>query len=199
MSAAEISHAIQSVDFLVMIRESPILYPVIMASHLGCIALFGGLILMTDLRLLGFTMTEIPVTDFMNGTRIWKRLGLLIMLTCGILLATSEMDKYYANPYFQIKICVILLAGIHYLVFRRSVYANTVALDNSPTMPGIAKLAAWSSLVIWIGILSLGRWIAYYEPPDRKPGGAQNPIAVIEHVDRGAAIAARNVPKAQGN
>src|SRR5580698_1257782 len=152
MSAAEISHAIQSVDFLIMIRESPILYPVIMASHLSCIALFGGLILVTDLRLLGFTMTEVPVTDLVRGTRIWKILGLVIMLTCGILLATSEMDKYYANPYFQIKILVILLAGIHYLVFRSRVYNNTVALDQSPQMPGVAKLAGWTSIIIWVGI-----------------------------------------------
>jgi len=187
MSAAEISHAIQEIGFLVAVRESAILYPVIMATHLGCIALFGGLILVTDLRLLGVSMTKIPLADLLNGTRIWKRIGLTLMLICGLLLATSEMDKYYANPYFQIKLGVLVLAGVHALVFRRSVYANAAELDKSPTMPGIAKLCGWTSLLIWIGILSLGRWIAYYESPDRRPGGALNPTAIImQHSDHGA-------------
>jgi hypothetical protein len=66
-------------------------------------------------------------------------------------------------------------------------------------MPGVAKLAAWTSLFIWIGILSLGRWIAYYEPPERRPGGSQNPTAVIEHVERGTAIATARTYGAQGN
>ena len=55
---------------------------------------------------------------------------------------------------------LLALVGVHAVVFRRSVYraASNVA-------PGNAKLAACLSLVLWLGILSMGRWIAYYEPP----------------------------------
>jgi hypothetical protein len=31
-------------------------------------------------------------------------------------------------------------------------------------MPTVVKVAAISTLVIWIGIACCGRWIAYYEP-----------------------------------
>ena len=199
MSAAEISHAIQEVGFLVSFRESAIVYPVIMSTHLACIALFGGMILVTDLRLLGLIMTEIPLTNLVDGLRIWKRLGLIIMVFCGLLLATSEMDKYYANPYFQIKIALLLLVGVHAMIFRRSVYANTAAIDRTPVLPGMAKLAGWTSLIIWICIFSLGRWIAYYEPPERRPGGSQNPTALIERVERVTAMAAARTPGVQGN
>jgi hypothetical protein len=34
-------------------------------------------------------------------------------------------------------------------------------------MPRVARVAAISSLVLWIGIASCGRWIAYYEPKDK--------------------------------
>ena len=43
MDIASISHAIQSIGFLTYIRESGYTYPVIMATHLTCIAVFGGL------------------------------------------------------------------------------------------------------------------------------------------------------------
>jgi hypothetical protein len=202
MSAAEISHSIQEIGFLVAFRESALLYPIIMSTHLGCIALFGGMILVTDLRLIGIALTDIPVSNLVNSLRIWKRVGLTIMVFCGLLLATSEMDKYYANPYFQLKITILLLAFIHGFIFRRSVYTNTAELDKSPVMPGVAKLAGWTSIVMWVLILSLGRWIAYYEPPERRPGGALNPRTMIQQVERGAAIAAISKaapPAAKGN
>ncbi len=181
MSAAEISHAIQSIGFLTYIRESGYTYPVIMATHLTCIGIFGGLILTTDLRLLGLAFTDISVTDFVRGTRIWKRIGFVIMVTMGLLLGTSEMDKYYANPYFLLKMLLIVLVGVHALYFRPRVYNNTTAIDRAPQIPGVAKAAAVISLVLWIGIASCGRWIAYWEPPRPKAPAIPTTAAIDIH------------------
>jgi hypothetical protein len=87
------------------------------------------------------------------------------MISCGILLAGAKLDTYYDNPYFQLKLSLLLLVGVHALVFHRSVYGNAAELDRAAAIPGIAKTAACLSLVLWIGILSAGRWIAYYERP----------------------------------
>lgn len=184
MSIAELSHQIQSIGFLTYIRESGYTYPMILATHLTAICVFGGLILMTDLRILGLAMREISVTDVVGQLRRWKQVGFVIMVTAGLLLATSEMDKYYANPYFLTKICLLILVGVHALVFHSSVYGNTEALDRAPQMPQVAKTAAILSLVLWIGIASCGRWIAYYEPKDK---------------DRPAPAAGLKVPAQPGN
>jgi hypothetical protein len=170
MTIAEISHQIQSVEFLTYIRESGYTYPMILSTHLATIAVFGGMILMTDLRILGFAMREVPVSEVYGQLRRWKQVGFVIMVTMGLLLATSEMDKYYGNPYFQMKICLLLLVAVHAIVFRKSVYGDTEALDRAPQMPTVARVAAISSLVLWIGIASCGRWIAYYEPKDKDKG-----------------------------
>jgi hypothetical protein len=76
------------------------------------------------------------------------------------LLATSKMDTYYPNPYFQIKMLLLALVGVHALAFHGSVYGKSAAAEGAP-----AKLAGALSLVLWTGILSMGRWIAYYEAP----------------------------------
>jgi len=49
------------------------------------------------------------------------------------------------------------------LIFRKSVYNNTAALDRAPVIPTNAKVAAVISLALWVGLISAGRLIGYYE------------------------------------
>ncbi len=162
MWAGQISQAIQNTAYFTAIRESGLPYPLILSSHLACIAVFGGLILMTDLRLLGVAMTNIPASVVVERTRPWKIAGLLIMLTLGIHLGGAKLADYYDNPYFILKMTLLVLVGVHALVFRKSVYRNPAALDDPKGLPGAAKIAAVLSMVMWVGILSCGRWIAYW-------------------------------------
>jgi hypothetical protein len=160
LSISSVSHWIQSGQLPTYVRESALFYPMILTTHLACIAFFGGLILMTDLRLLGVVMKSTPAPVVIAQLRPLKWIGFVIMVTCGILLATAKMDLYYPNPYFQLKLTLLALVGIHAWIFHRSVFGKTAPAEGAP-----AKLAGALSLVLWTGILSLGRWIAYYEPP----------------------------------
>jgi len=159
-----ISNSIQSIDFLTAIRESALVYPILLGTHLACIAFFGGMILITDLRLLGLSLKNLTITEVVVGLRPWKRLGGVIMITCGLLLGSSEAVKYAPNPYFWTKMTILALIGIHALIFRPIVYNNTEELDRSPVIPSKAKVAAYLSLILWLGMICMGRLIAYYEP-----------------------------------
>jgi hypothetical protein len=156
--------AIQNLQLFTEIRESALAYPIILSTHLSSIALFGGAILITDLRLLGLAMRGQLASDVIAQLRNWKRIGFVMMVSTGILLAGAKAASYYANPYFQLKLSLLCLVGMHALVFRRRVYGGTAQLDAAAPMPRIAKLAACLSLALWLGILSAGRLIAYYEP-----------------------------------
>jgi len=158
-----ISETIQSIGFLTDLRESALVYPVVMTTHLACIAVFGGMIVMTDLRLLGIAMTDRSVSDVVNQFRVWKRVGFCIMVTMGTLLATSEAVKYSANPYFWAKMFFLTMVAVHAIVFKSRVYDNTAAIDKAPALPGVAKAAGALSLGMWFGIMSMGRLIGYYE------------------------------------
>jgi len=169
MSAAAIANAIQNTDFFTAMRESELVYPIVLSLHLTSIAVFGGMILMTDLRLLGLAMQKRSVTDVVTQLRIWKYVGFVIMISCGIMLGGAKFGSYYDNPYFQMKMSLLFLVGVHALVFRRSVYGNTANIDRAPEMPRVAKVAACISLALWLGIMSCGRWIAYFERPEDRP------------------------------
>ena len=73
---------LQQTDFGTALRESALVYPTVMATHLTGMALFGGLIFMTDLRILGLAMRGTSVSDVVSQFRPWKRLGLVLVATC---------------------------------------------------------------------------------------------------------------------
>jgi hypothetical protein len=156
---------IQLTDFFTALRGSAYVYPIVLSLHMVGIALFGGMILMTDLRLLGVTMRERSIADVVNQLRVPKRWGLLLTVTCGFLMFGSKAEEYYYNAFFRTKLILFAVVIITELVFYRSVYANPAALDQTPTVPGNAKLAAAISLLLWTSIACCGRGIGYIEPP----------------------------------
>jgi len=158
-----IAHSIQSIGFLTDFSESVLAYPIVLSTHLTCIALFGGMILVTDLRLLGLTFKSLTITEVVTSLRPWKRGAGVVMITTGLLLATSEAETYAPNPFFWTKMIVLGLIGVHALIFRPIVYNQTQELDRSPVIPTKAKIAAILSLALWTAMFTMGRLIAYWE------------------------------------
>jgi hypothetical protein len=187
-----IALSLESIGFLTDFRESALVYPVVMSTHLTCIAIFGGMILMTDLRLLGVAMTDRSITEVVSKFRLWKRVGFCIMVTMGALLASSEATKYSPNPFFWAKMTFLALIGIHALIFRPLVYNDTLELDKSPTLPARAKLAGALSLFLWFGVLTFGRLIGYYEGPGSPGSSETKPAAALTLPVSQAAAAQRS-------
>ncbi len=159
LSLADIGQMLQDLGPFTAIRESRYVYPFVLATHLACLAVFGGAILATNLRLLGWAFIDTPAALVITRLRAWKYVGFIIMITCGLLIAGSKASEYFVNPYFQIKMLLLGLVGIHALVFRGSVYRNPTLVDGSTD----GKTAATLSFVLWMGLLSMGRWIAYFD------------------------------------
>ena len=61
------------------IRESLVLYPIILSLHLVFMALFGASIVLTDLRLLGWAMTGYSIADVVGLLRNVKTLRGLVL------------------------------------------------------------------------------------------------------------------------
>src|SRR5580658_1988988 len=138
MSVLEIFRWVQYTEFATAFRESGLVYPIVMTGHLTGMALFGGMIAITDMRLLGWAMRGSSITDVVDQLRIWKQIGFVLVVGCGAMLLGSKAEMYYYNPFYWTKMSLLLLVGVHALAFR-SVYGNTAALDNAPRIPGKAK------------------------------------------------------------
>src|SRR5262249_19136193 len=159
MTISSLLDWVESTDLSTAIREGGLPYPIIGGIHLLSIALFGGMVLVTNLRLLGWGMQRWLVSELMQQLRVWKWIGFAVVTVTGLLLAWAEPVKLYKSPSFWIKMVLLLLLGVQTLAFRRDVYANTLALDKHLTPK--AKFAAVCSMILWAGLVISGRWIAF--------------------------------------
>ncbi|MGH7969024.1 MAG: DUF6644 family protein [Limisphaerales bacterium] len=157
---------VQSTTFFTALRGSWFVYPVVLSLHLLGIAIFGGMILVTNMRLLGLAFRDRSISDMVDQLRIPKRYGLVLVATCGLLLLGAKAEEYYYNIFFRLKLLLLCLIFVHGWIFRRSVYFNTSALDVArPRIPGRAKLAASLSILLWVAVACAGRGIGYIDPP----------------------------------
>ena len=66
---------LQYTTFATAFRESAMVYPAVLIGHLTGMGLFGGMIAITDMRLLGLAMKRSSITDVVDQLRVWKRIG----------------------------------------------------------------------------------------------------------------------------
>ena len=74
---------------------------------------------------------------------------------------SSEAAKMYGNWAFQVKMLLILIAGLNAIVFHSLAYQSVGKWDNDPVAPLSARVAGTASILLWFGIVAMGRWIAY--------------------------------------
>jgi len=143
------------------IRESLWLFPIIETLHIfGIISLVGGTSIL-DLRLMGLTFRDEPVTKLAKRFLPWAWFGFIVQVVTGILMFSSEAAKMYGNCAFQIKMLLILMAGINAIVFHFLAYQSVGRWDRDPVAPLSARIAGTASILLWFGIVAMGRWIAY--------------------------------------
>ncbi|HEY1757018.1 MAG TPA: DUF6644 family protein [Bryobacteraceae bacterium] len=154
---------LQYTDWAAALRYSGTVYPLVLTLHMIGLGFFGGMILFTNLRLLGWSLKRLPISKVIAALRVPKHIGITIVATCGILMASSKAEEYYYNLFFWAKMSLLGLIIVHGFAFRRSVYRS----PQEP-VPSQAKLAGALSSLLWIGVMICGRGIGYIEPPLEK-------------------------------
>ena len=136
------------------------LYPIVEIVHiLGFVVLVGAAVLF-DLRLLGLAR-HLPVTGLARYHLWWARVALLLIVPSGLLMFSAHATEMAENPAFQMKLALIVVAGLNAAIFHRGVFRSVGSWDRDIVAPGGARLAALLSLVLWTGVISCGRLLAY--------------------------------------
>ncbi|MGA2510079.1 MAG: DUF6644 family protein [Candidatus Acidiferrales bacterium] len=146
----------------VYLREAPYPFPVLIIIHIIAIALFGGMVVMGNLRVLGWAMRSVPVSQVIGQFRPWKWTGFAILLISGTLLAMSDPLEYYDNIMFWISMLLLVAAGLNAMIFHFGAYRSVAAWDESATAPPGARRWAGVSLFLWIALVFAGRATAFF-------------------------------------
>lgn len=135
------------------------LWPLLEIIHFIGLSLLLGSILVVDLRLAGF----LRQIDLKSIYRLlpWATTGFIMNLLSGVLFFFGDPARYSINIGFQIKMILVLVAGLNVLVFALKINPRIAGWDPHGDTTVLAKSVAWISLVAWIAVLLLGRLIPY--------------------------------------
>ena len=145
----------------VFVRESLWGFPILVAIHIITLVFSVGIVVWLDLRLLGVSMTGVPVS------RVYRRLmplafvGFAIMAVSGVTLFTGFATSAYKNPYFRAKLIALLVAGLNAFVYHTSVERRISLWDRSPRPPAAARMAGLISILAWTTVILAGRMMSY--------------------------------------
>jgi hypothetical protein len=130
-------------------------YPLVSTLHLLGIALLVGGIAPVDLRLLGCWRSEI-VAASLDRLRHVAAFGLVLAIVTGCALFSVRASEYIENPWLLAKWGLLALAVVNAGLFGWRRRAGKADLDSRH-----ARLAGGLSMLLWLGALACGRWIAF--------------------------------------
>lgn len=153
--------SIEATPWSTALRESEWAYPIIQSSHVLGLALFLGLTVLMDLRLVGRLLTFVPVGVVMSRLLPWVRAGFGLMAVSGAILVVATPVNYVSNVFMQAKLVLLILAGLNIWVFHSRLYPSVAEWGDAAVPPRGARLAGACSLTLWTLTLAAGRLVAY--------------------------------------
>jgi hypothetical protein len=141
------------------VREGFYWYVVPQVLHMLGMVLFGGAVVMSDLRLLGWLRRPSAAALAVELMPL-EWLGFWLTSVTGVMLFMSDATRFYDNPAFIVKVVLLLLIALNAWIFCSLVYRDVAVWDRVDPPTG-AKLAAALSLILWIGVIAASRAIAF--------------------------------------
>jgi hypothetical protein len=142
------------------LHESLYMYAITESTHVLSIMLFVGTIAMVDLRLLGISYTNVPVSQMLSRMLPWTVAGFGLLVISGAMLFLAIPIRTYHSLWFRLKCLMILIAAINIAIFTFKVERDKAAWDLGP-VPRKSKICAGISLSAWACVIVFGRLIAY--------------------------------------
>jgi hypothetical protein len=160
MSIAAAANWLQGLAVARFVAQAPWAFPAIETVHVIAISLVVGSIAVVDLRLLGLWWRERPVVQVADELLPWTWIAFVVAAVAGGLMFISAAVKYVSDLPFQLKMLLLVLAGVNMLIFHFGAYRRVADWAEGRT-PRAAKIAASLSLVFWIAVVACGRMVSF--------------------------------------
>ena len=144
--------AIEAWSLSEAIRRSVWAYPALETVHIAAFATLFGALMLLELRVFG-AAPAVPLHPLAKLAVPVALTAFALAAAAGVLMLMSNASELIFNRAFQIKLGLILVAGANAWWFHRR--GSVVRHD------GFAKAQSLLSLLLWFGVITCGRLIAY--------------------------------------
>ena len=142
----------------IVMRDSTWDFAIVEIVHLLALSVFGGAVLLVDLRFLGLGFRMQPISKLARQLLPLTGGGVIAMLVSGFLLLANGPVRYYYNPAFRIKMLLFVVALAFHFTLQIVLARGRFERDKSPVW---LRLSAALSLFLWLSIGIAGRAIGY--------------------------------------
>ena len=134
------------------IRRSIWAYPALETIHIASFAAVFGSLMVLELRVFG-AAPAVPLSPLARLAVPTALTSFAVAATAGVLMLISNATEIVINQAFQIKLALIAIAGANAWWFHRR---GSLVLND-----GVAKAQSLLSILLWFGVITCGRLIAY--------------------------------------
>lgn len=135
------------------LQTSPWAYPALEVVHLFGIALLLGNLVLLELRVFGLG-AALPVPALARLSLTLAGAGFSLAAASGLLMFGTQPAELLANRAFTLKMLLLLAAACNAGWFH--------GRGSLHKLDALARAQMALSTLIWLGVLSCGRWIAYF-------------------------------------
>lgn len=141
-------------------RQELWLYPSIEILHIFGFVTLVGSIAMFDLRLLGLSPL-LSVRSLARHLLPWTLGALVVIVPTGLMMFMAHASDFISNSAFVLKLSLIFGAGFNAVAFHLGPYRRVSEWDSLYPTPPAAKAHAAVSILLWMGVITCGRLLAY--------------------------------------
>lgn len=134
------------------LQSHPWAYPALEVVHIFGIALLLGNLVLVELRVFG-RGAVLPLVELARLSLGVALCGFGLAAASGLLMFASQAQELLANQAFTLKMLLLLLAGCNAAAFH--LRGSLQRMDTT------ARMLMLASTVLWLAVLTCGRWIAY--------------------------------------
>lgn len=160
MSVAAIADLLYQTQISEVLRSTMWVVPTSQSLHILGIAALVATVIVTDLRLAGVLATDLPRQAVAKHYLPWFWGAFAVLLTTGLVQVLAEPTRELNNPLFCIKMGLVVAAVLATLIIRYP--ASRPSSESNDRTPAIVKILAIVSILLWVAIIIIGRWIAYW-------------------------------------
>lgn len=137
---------------LAALGAHPWAYPMLEVVHILGLGLLLGNLTLLELRVFGLG-AALPVQPLARLSLGLASVGFGLAALSGLLMFGTQPQELLANRVFTAKMALLMLAGCNAAWFH--------ARQSLQRLDGMARLSMAMSAVLWLLVLTCGRWIGY--------------------------------------
>lgn len=132
--------------------------PAVQTIHILSVSIVMASMAMLDLRLMGVAGKSQPISRMVDRFVPWVWRVLLILFATGVVLTIGEPERELLNWAFRTKMAMVATVSLITLAVQLMNKRDATFWENRRIAAAAVGVV---SLLLWVGIVTAGRWIAY--------------------------------------